>query len=492
MKHLKSLLAIFIGCLLLISSGCGTQPTDIPVDSSDVDELKSYKIDVTFNPDEKMLKCSQSVQFANETGNELNEIYFHVYPNAYDSIFTLPFTMDMTNTVYWKGFEPGNLVMESIKVDGEDASFSIHDEITTIMELDLNETLQPGEIITIEMDYAVNIPPSADRLGYGENTFNFGNWYPILVEYDNSGWHLDPYYNIGDPFFSSVSDYAVNITAPKDYIIAHSGTLRSKLNTSEGVLWEITADNMRDFAWLASDKFIVSTQEINGVKVKSYFLNSDPVVTGFSENYTLDALNTFSNLYGAYPYTDLSVVQCDFFTGMEYPGLIMMDKKYYHIRNLSALERVLVHEVAHQWWYGVVGNNEIDDAWLDEGLTTFSTGQYYKYNYGHDKYEEYVNKRLKNLERKWPELAQQGFVKSVSEYTDFYKYALLNYRNGMLYFYDLEQKYSEEKLLEFLGAYYEANKFKVSTPEKFLDLGEEIFGDGFMDVSNRWLYGIHQ
>ena len=202
-------LPIFI--ILLVVTGCkGVEAPPLQVNTIitedingiDLNKLNHYTINVFFNPGEATLRANQKIDYINNEETTLEEIYLHLYPNSYREANTAPFLFDSFNEAYPNGFQPGYIDVNHLSLNGNDAEYQLEGHGQTIMKISLANPLKPGEWSTIQMEYTLTLPPTQERFGYGEDTFNFGNWYPVAAVFDETGWNLDPYYPIGDPFYS--------------------------------------------------------------------------------------------------------------------------------------------------------------------------------------------------------------------------------------------------------------------------------------------------
>ena len=254
----------------------------------------------------------------------------------------------------------------------------------SILAIHLNEGLEPLGTIPIKFTFQVKIPPIAGRVGYGENTINLGNWYPIAAVYDEKGWNLEPYYGIGDPFYSEVGNYYVTLQLPKKYILASTGDIigEGRKNARERV-YTVQAHGVRDFSWVISEDFLVKEESLGETLIKVYYFKGQQGEKGLEV--AKDALTIFNRLFGEYPYQQFSVVSCDFYIGgMEFPNLVYIDQSIFSRESTMLLEYIIAHETAHQWWYGLVGNDQVNEPWIDEALTEYSTMLYYREKYGED------------------------------------------------------------------------------------------------------------
>lgn len=457
----------------------------------EVDNINQYQIDVVFNPEEKYYTAKQKVVYINNENIALKEIYFHIYPNAFKKESTVPFLFDSLKRAYPNGFKPGYIDIQKVSVDNKELDFSIIGEDKTILKIPLNSEILPKEKINICMEYKVVIPPARDRFGYGENTFNLGNWYPILAVYDDEGWNLDPYYSIGDPFYSEVSNYQVTIKAPKDIVIAASGLKISEKVIDNMKIWKFKAELMRDFAWVASKDFIEDEIKVNDTIVKLYFLNDNIEIQSFIRNVAFDCINIFNKIFGKYPYKQYSVVATSFPSGMEYPGIVFIGEEYYSDEYREFLETVIVHETAHQWWYGIVGNDEVDEAWLDESITSYSEVIYISEKYGDEIGEIYYHENTSNyyMSRKSIlKMQDEVIVKPLSKFKGWEDYGPLVYSKGAMFINKIKEKYGKDVLYNILNEFFKRYRFKIASTSDFVNVCGDITGDDFTDLVNYWLY----
>ncbi|MTI70114.1 MAG: M1 family metallopeptidase [Firmicutes bacterium] len=491
----KIIILIFI--TIILTTGCGVfkeeYNTLIVEDLNNIqtDKIDTYDIDVLFNPDKKTYTAKQRVKYINKENNELDRVYFHIYPNAFKYKETAPFLFDDFNSAYPNGFSKGYIKINKITIEDKKVNFLVFGKGDTILKVPLNEKLKPEESVEINMEYEVLMPPARDRFGYGEKTFNFGNWYPIAAVYDDDGWNLDPYYSVGDPFYSDVSNFNVKIKAPKDYIIASSGNIIKDKEKDDFKIWEIDSDLMRDFAWVASKDFIVESKDVDGTLVKVYLLNENENINNFALDVSCNSIKTFNTVFGKYPYGSYSVVQTSFPSGMEYPGIVFIGEKYYNENSKGYLETVIAHETAHQWWYGVVGNNEVDEAWLDESLTSYSEVIYANEIYGKDVADKYYNDSIKKYYNTYKGMTQskENIVKPLNEFNNWDDYGPLVYGKGAIFVHEIKNQYGEETLYKILKEYYNRNRFLNANTNDFLKICEEITGDDLDSLINSWIYG---
>ncbi|HOM43918.1 MAG TPA: M1 family metallopeptidase, partial [Bacillota bacterium] len=396
---------------ILITGGCSVKqessnvqvPAAVPPPTAKGADVNQYIIDAVLDTSNKELTAEQQVIYVNNDDVELSELYFHIYANAFRKQETAPFLFDDFSRAYSRGFKPGYTEIEAIELSkGQSRNtleYSLQGVGETILRIKLPEPLKPKNSVNLRFKYKVIIPPAGERFGYGDANINMGNWYPVAAVYDDEGWNLDKYYSIGDPFYSDVSDYIVSIKAPEEYVIAASGSLAEERIEGGYKNWKFHGTNMRDFAFVASNNFRVAEDRVGNTVVKSYYYKDHEKRGKEALDIGKRSIEVFNSAYGEYPYPTYSIVETEFPSGMEYPGLVYISTKYYDSDSCADIFMyTTVHETAHQWWYGVVGNDQIDEAWLDEGFATYSEGIFTEMEYGEgngDLYYKYLEESAK-------------------------------------------------------------------------------------------------
>lgn len=261
-----------------------------------------------------------------------------------------------------------------------------------LMWIHLDEDLLPGNSVIIEIIFESVLPiDSDDRAGVNGNDidsslmYEFASAYPIPCVYDEfDGWNTDPYLETGDPFYLDMAYYDFNLTLPSAMKVAATGELLGVITGSTNTTYHYTPSApVREITFCASRYYIVESQNYNGVNVSSYYLPES--VSLWASNglaWGVRAFSLYNDTFGPYPYTTLNIVEdYGFYYGMEYPCQVYMSNiinDRYQADQIPAdvLDAVIAHEVAHQWWYHLVGNDEIDAGYLDEGLTCWSVYLY--------------------------------------------------------------------------------------------------------------------
>lgn len=467
-------------------------PEPMPSDSIEINSVSrypdanDYTMKLELDTGNKILAGKQNVSFINNEDTPMKEAYFHIYPNAFNSL-------------------GGSIEIKAVKVNGSDAQYKIEGKDSTLLYIPFLAPLEPGERNQIYMEYEISIPKGGgngfgDRFGYGSNTYNLGNFFPIAAVYENGSWDKHPYDEKGDAFYSETSNFDVEIALPKEQVVASSGYVDKLEASGRQHLISIKAYSVRDFAFVASDMFKVEETMVNGTMVKSYA--SSGIKAKKALEYGSEAIRIFNKNYGKYPYPVCSIVQSDIGGGMEYPNLVMIESNeygnvsfsnmltaYYFGKPKGSFEFVIVHELAHQWWYGIVGNDEYREAWIDEPLTQYSTLEYYRQSYGQEEFDKIYERYIKLGVNMFLQSAA-GEDKPLNRPLDQFSqndYYILIYNKGTMMYKDLNDQLGEEKFDKLLRTLFERYKFKAVSGEAFIELASEIAGEDMSGFFEKWL-----
>lgn len=450
--------------------------------------LNKYEVFVKFLPEDMKLQCNLQLEYTNFEDDKLNKLYFHFYPRAYDEISDSSFKIitDLTGRdLNELDIIPGKMVITKLFVNCVEVNYKLEQ---TLCEIDLEKSIEPSESLEITMEFYQDIPKNRDRYGYYYDDANqnevisLGNWCPILAVYDDEGWHKDPFLPIGDPFYSDSSIYEIKIMLPEDYVLASTGELFNKEKVDDYVTYTYQTYPVRDFAIMFSKDYGVLVDEYQDIDIYSYLVEEDLEKFKYSINWAKEAISIFSELFGKYPYQSYSIAQnFSNFGGMEYPQLCQIkyvdkgykeniDEEYYYYRN----EYVIAHETAHQWWYSVVGNDEINEPWLDEAFAEYSTCQYFINKYGEDKGIEFFS-----IIRPGPlstEVPSKVMNKTIRDYKDFRQYSRYIYGGGAELLFKLENHLGRDIMYKILREYFEKYKFENADIIGFINICEEVSG----------------
>ena len=435
-------------------------------------------INAEYDSANKTLTATQSVRYKNRSGAALDSVKFHIYANAYrDGAKFAPIASTEVPKAYPNGKNFGNISVGEVKAGGNNVGVFIEGEDDNVLSVPLAKPLKSGKSANIEIGYTVKLANIKHRLGWTDSAINLGNFYPVPCIYEDGKWQTYPYSFNGDPFYNALHNFNVTLKCDKDFTVASSGALVSQQTDDNKQIIKHKSTAIRDFAMVLSKKFKSVTKVANKVVVNYFYIND--INPNESLQCAVDSLKTFSRLFTKYPYKQLSVVQTDFLHGgMEYGELVYISHDVLNGENASRdfHKQVIIHEIAHQWWYGVTGNNQVHTAWIDEGLAEYSTLLFYDHNpdYKVDKKHLIANARdnysfyVKLISALGTDVESE-MNKDLNSFKSSYDYVFMTYVRGMLLFADLEGLIGQQRLVNGLSEFARETSFAFATQDKLVN-----------------------
>ncbi|MCM1289869.1 MAG: M1 family metallopeptidase [Corallococcus sp.] len=476
-----TLVAVLIASAVVFAA-CNGNPLDNASKNAD-----NYTIVCAFDDGAKVLTAVQTVETVNRSENSLNAIKFHLYANAYREdakISVVPTGYE--SSAYYHGKNWGDITIDGVKINGEPAAFTIEGEDADILCVPTAKEWFPDDKATVEITYTVKLANLRHRLGWTENSVNLGNFYPVLCKMENGKYCDTPYYNVGDPYVTEIANYDVTVKFAEDYVVASTGNLVEAESAEGFVTYNYVAKAVRDFAIVASQNFKTLSQTVDGVTINYYYYNDADSEASLAT--AVGAYKFFNQNVGKYPYDQISVCETEFcFGGMEYPQLVMITS------GGSAYLEAVAHEIAHQWFYGIVGNDQIQNAWMDEGLAEFLTylylddagtmplAQSIKANYKtYTTYVDVLNNYYTDVDISF---------RSLPEYRNDNEYVVMTYVKGSLLFNTLYETMGKAKFFKALSAYYDDASFTVAPPSQMIQCFAKIGGNEIASIFNNFAEG---
>lgn len=280
------------------------------------------------------------------------------------------------------GKEPvlGTYANNRLAVDGK---MVVGQKERHILQVPLQANEQSGAAASprrIQLDFAMKLPHNDGRMSYDDHAIWLGNWLLILAVHEQAGWRLDAYEPVGDPFYSEIADYEVNVTYPAGYQLASTAAdagaeVAASPATSGGkrrfgCAWKMCATS-RSCLWTR----LIKSGNKGGQYARSHVVapEDDELLAKRIHEAGAKSLAYFQEQLGAYPYAEYDVVRTGgAINGMEYPALVFLDGRHFAAGAETGIVTV-AHETAHQWFYGLLGNDQLREAWLDEGFTEYVT-----------------------------------------------------------------------------------------------------------------------
>jgi aminopeptidase N len=317
------------------------------------------------------------------------------------------------------------------------------------------------------------------------------DWFPMLAVYDGKSWHLDEILAWGDPVYSEISFFEVWFSAPQGYVPVSTGVRVSSENEGGQATHHFRSGPAREFVLVLGVNWQVEPATVGDTLVRSYFFPEDRLSGEEALAASADALQAFNRRFGLYPYSEFEIVEAPILgiLGMEYPGVVLLADRMYTGDQKWRLDITAAHEVAHQWWYGVVGNDVFAEPWLDEALATFSSGVYVEDVWGvasfEVQYQEWVARYESGLAQgnaghiAWPLREFEGSGPYVS--TVYYK--------GAVFLNALREEIGDDAFFAALRQYYEEFQFRQAESSDFLAALEKTSGRELDALYQQWLYG---
>ena len=345
--------------------------------------LNRYELALRLVPEEHALAISETLTCRNDTGGPLDHLALRTWINAFRTEETSPAASEeLYDACYPEGFSPGGLRLDDVMWNGERASYGYADEAMTALRIDI-PPLAPGEEGTLFLRCVETIPCCAYRTGYVGNAYQLGNVIPLLSRWENGAWRQDPYTAVGDPFLSECANFTLTLRLPEEM---GAPICTCPLTRDEDGVWQGEALAARDVALGIMPDANRATCRAGNTVIHSLAKTEAGAKRALED--ARKALETYASLYGEYPYPSLTVCSADFpFGGMEYPGLIMIGESNYLDSRADTLELEVAHETAHQWFYALVGSDQVRDPWQDEAICEYAMLRYVKQRYGQGSFD---------------------------------------------------------------------------------------------------------
>lgn len=475
----------------------------------------SYNMDIDLDVLKHQYSGRQTLIYRNNSPETLDKVYYHLFFNAFQpgSMMDVrsrtivdPDSRVGDRIVNLPEEEQGWIIVNSLLMNGKKVKF---ETVGTILEVELPKAIKPGQMAEFEMKWDAQVPLQVRRSGWNNKEgieFSMAQWYPKMCEYDYEGWHANPY--VGREFHGVWGKFEVDITAPKNYVLAGTGILQNPKEIGYGyaddseikrkgktLTWKFKADKVHDFVWAADPDYVQRTAQVpNGPLLRFFFQPNDEYNEQWERlpEFATKAFAIMSEKFGEYPYAEYSIIQGGD-GGMEYPMATLITGN----RNLRSLVGVTVHESAHSWYQGVVATNESLYEWMDEGFTSFATSVVM------DRLFEGGLNPHQRAYQGYLRLVADGMENPLSTHADHYQtnraYGTAAYSKGQVLLAQLGYVIGEENRDKALLNYYNTWKFKHPNPTDFkrmmeMESGLELdwYFQYFANTTHSIDYGINQ
>jgi aminopeptidase N len=385
------------------------------------------------------------------------------------------------------------MTVERVVLDGAPVKTSL-EAGGSALRVPLEPPLSPGAVADLTLWFSDTLPADTSS-GYGvfafaDGVYALAGFYPTIPVYDDEGWNVEVAPAYGDVTFTDVAFYQVRLTAPADQIVVTSGNIVETRDNNDGTrTWVAVGGPMRDFYIAMSADYKVVSEKVDGTQVNSYYRPLQPEGGKRALRYAADALRLFSERFGLYPYTELDVIATPTTAGgIEYPGAIVIAQSLYDQAG-GFFEVATAHEVAHQWWYGLAGNDQLDEPWLDESLTGYSEYIYYQITAGQAQ-ADFIKERVfegpyHKAQKEGRDRGVAGPVASFSEED----YVAIVYSKGPLFFDAVRAKLGDQAFFAALRAYLAAHRYGVAYPDDLIKAFDAASDKPIDDLYKFWILG---
>jgi hypothetical protein len=419
----------------------------------------NYILYATLDFNAHTLTVDETIRYYNNTGVALSDMVLSVQPNQYNGAFGLTSILQ------------DNVALTNYALSGQR------------LTLNLPRALQAGAATTLSLQFKINIPAktSTGIFGYDFNQVNLVDWYPFVVPY-SGGWILHDPMPFGEHLVYDSSDIEVNLKTSADVIVAASAP-----SDQNGEWTRYRLYGARMFTLSASNQFLVSESAVGSVKIRSYYFDGYKAAGDSLLYSAVQAVSIYSAKFAPYPYETLAVVQADIHDGQEEDGLVFVSTDFYGQYGGGAknnLTTIGVHEIAHQWWYGLVGNDQAVEPWLDEAMSAYSERIFYEYNY--PRYGDW-----------WWQFRVDYFGPSGNVDTSIYNWssqrAYVNavYLNGAHFIEDLRTRMGDDNFFRFLKDYAARYSHKRATSTDFFAVVRANTTADISDLISEYFYNSY-
>jgi hypothetical protein len=473
-------------------------------------DVVSYNIRVVLDTSAKTLNGHETIIYRNTGSDPIPDLVFHLYLNAFksaDSLFMKESGSQHRNSV-WDPQHPGWIEVSNLQLEnGTPLTLELLDD-GTLARAALPQPVQPGQSVEVELDFKALLPHVFARTGFAGGAagdfFMVGQWFPKLGVWQKGAWNAYPYHSNSE-YYADFGSYDVAITLPGNYITGGGGLITSIKNIGGGrQTVSYHSGRVIDFSWSASPHFKAFSRLVDGVEIYYLVLPEH----AWTVKRVLDAaqasLQNFGAWYGPYPYPQLTLVDVpddgQDAGGMEYPTLVTIGTESV-LGNQSllleagvdhSLEATTIHEIGHQWWYAMVGFNEAEEPWLDEGFADYSTARLmdktypqapWMINFGNYKFSYFDMRRLEYLSS--PKLAMYGKAWDFSSMD----YGVAAYSKPVVCLTTLEYVVGTDTMLKIMSTFFQKYQFAHPTTQEFRETVQQVSGADQAWFFNGLVYG---
>ncbi|MBL0303145.1 MAG: M1 family metallopeptidase [Cytophagaceae bacterium] len=458
-----------------------------------------YDISVVLKPEIKTIFGTQKMKWTNGSNKPVNELQFHMYLNAFKDENSTFFKesggmlrgdkMDTTQlrnfgNIYLSHFamKSGESLLKKVEYFQPD-DFNKNDK--TVFKVKLNQSVKPGQTIELDIFFKAVLPKIFARTGWArDDFFMVGQWFPKIGVLEKDGtWNCHQFHG-NTEFYSDFGTYNVSITLPERFVVGASGLkISEQRNKDKTKTFKYLAQNVHDFAWTASPKYIKTEKKYKGISITALM---QPEHQYMVDRYFESAQNAISYMethVGKYPHPSLVLVDPSLAAsgagGMEYPMLITLGSYWGIGKNIRMQEVVTIHEFVHQYFQGMLASNEFENSWMDEGFTQYFEGKIMDRFYPKGSQVDLLGFKLNDLAvsrssytgMDFPEITE---IRRNSWQYPSGTYGVMSYFKTATWLKTLEGLLGEKNMMLLMKTYFERFKFRHPQPQDFINVANEI------------------
>ena len=461
-----------------------------------------YEIDAKYDAAKHTVDATEVLTYHNVTGQALDHFPFHLYQNAFQpkSTWVREAKIEGSRDIAydkWDEKKYGSEDIKNLEVVGQGdltgqmqyiASDDGNKDDKTVVDLHLPKPIPSGAYVQFRIAFQTKLPETQARSGWKRDFVLGGQWFPKVGVWWHGAWNCHQYHATTE-FFADFGVYDVKLTVPQDEVVGASGVLVEENNNPDNTK-TVTyhGDDIHDFAWTASPRYKVRESvyqaQMGPIKLRFMMQPAHWNQAERHERITRQTLDHFESWYGPYPYKTLTVVDPEPDSaagGMEYPTFITGDSSWFMPSGVYLPELVVEHEFGHQYWYGMVATNEFEDAWLDEGINSYTEVKVLDSILG--KNTSILN--IAGITLSEREAQRLGYLSAADldamaqkayEYYSFNSYGGVTYGKTASALLTLEGIVGEDTMAKVMRAYFMKYRFTHPTKEDFLKTIEEVSG----------------
>ena len=446
------------------------------LDDPALQDAPRYQLQLDVDLTQRVITGTAQITVTNRTENSWSNVALRLYPNL----------------THYGGGDSFDVL--SVTWQGEPLGFGVTETGTAIL-VDTPTLILPGERIALKVVYTLRYPRH-EQNGYwlfGEyaGVVNLPLAYPVLALSSRDGsWNLSDGIPLGDTLAAASALYHVRVTLPMTTTLVSSGIISATFPQTETqrIVYELVSGPAREFTLVVGD-FRVREVKIDGVRVRVFVLPEDEDMAEIALRYAAAVFQVYQRHFGPYPFAKLDVVEAPLLNrGMEYSTLNQIGMDLFKAER-SKLEFLIAHEIGHQWWYNLVGNDQVGEPWLDEGLTEYSTYFYYEDVYGRAR-AEVLRKRRWEIPLTY--VQQRGLDAPLGQPASAYSrenYETIVYAKGALFFHALRERLGDRVFEKGLREYLRAYRYRVATSHDLQRVFEAVSGMSLDEMFMDWVYG---